>query len=266
MPDEFHAPDPEEARYEGSGQLRGKVALITGGTSGIGRAVAIAFAREGADLALGHHHSGDGVAETEGMAKASGGDVLTIKADISTESDCERLVAETIARFGRIDVLVNNAAAQMAFERIEDIATKDWELMFRTNIHAPFWLSRAAVPHMAPGSSIINTTSLQAKVPSPELAAYAATKGALTTFTAALAIQLAPRGIRVNAVAPGPITTPLIPDAMPDDSLAEFGRDTPLGRPGRSSELAGIYVLLASARSSYMTGGIYPVTGGIPML
>jgi NAD(P)-dependent dehydrogenase (short-subunit alcohol dehydrogenase family) len=258
--------DHGEDSYQGSGLLDGKVALVTGGASGIGRAISIAYAREGADLAIGFLDDHEAAEETMRLVKAVGRQALLIPGDIGTEAFCRAMVDETIDRFGRLDILVNNAAYQKAFDSIEEISTDDWERIFRVNIHAPFHLAKAAARHMQPGSVIINTSSLQAKNPSPELLAYASTKGALSTFTAALAQMLAGRGIRVNAVAPGPIWTPLIPGSLSEDAVEAFGKDTPLGRPGQPGELAGLYVLLASGRSSYVTGAVFAATGGIPML
>lgn len=258
--------DHGEMSYEGSGKLSGKVALITGGGSGIGRAVSIAYAREGADIVISYLH-GEGDAEkTVALIEKSGGKAVAVSGDITDESHCDALVKTAVSQFGKLDILVNNAAYQKVYENIEDISSADWDKLFKTNIYAPFYLARSAVPHMKPGSCIINTTSLQAKSPSAELVAYAATKGALSNFTAGLALMLANRGIRVNAVAPGPIWTPLIPGSLPDEEVAEFGKDTPLGRPGQPAELAGAYVLLASDLGSYITGAVLPVTGGLPML
>ena len=258
--------DHGEQSYLGAGQLTGKVALITGGSSGIGRAISIAYAREGADVVIAYLDD-DGSAETTaGYVEDAGRSALVVKGDISSEAFCVELVEKAVERFGKLDILVNNAAFQQTFSSIEEIEAEDWDKIFKINIYAPFYLSKAAVRHMKPGGTIINTTSLQAKSPSPELIAYAATKGALSNFTVALALMLADRGIRVNAVAPGPIWTPLIPGSLSDDEVETFGRDTPLGRPGQPAELAGTYVLLASSRSSYVTGAIFPVTGGLPML
>ena len=189
-----------------------------------------------------------------------------VAADVSKGGDLARVVETAMEKFGRIDVLVNNAAFQRTYENLQDIPDEEWSYTFRTNIEAMFHLAKAAVPHMRPGSSIINTTSIQSDKPSPMLLAYASTKGAVSNFTAGLAQMLGNKGIRVNAVAPGPIWTPLIPSTMPDEKVRSFGQDTPLGRAGQPKELAGIYVLLASDEGSYMTGGIYAVTGGIPLL
>lgn len=259
-------PDHGEQTYRGSGQLAGKVALITGGDSGIGRAVAIAFAREGADVVISYLSEDGDAEETAKWVREAGKRALTIPGDIKSEAHCKQIVEATVQEFGRLDVLVNNAAFQRTHESIADIASSEWEETFQTNIHAMFYLSKAVIPHMKEGSAIINTTSIQSRQPSPELLAYAATKGAISNFTAGLAQMLAEKGIRVNAVAPGPIWTPLIPSTMPEEKIGEFGKKVALGRPGQPAELAGAYVLLASGLGSYITGAIIPVTGGSIMI
>lgn len=259
-------PDHGEHTYRGSGQLAGKVALITGADSGIGRAVAIAFAREGADVVISYLSENDDAEETAKWVKEAGRRVLTIAGDIKSELHCKSLVERTVKEFGQLDVLVNNAAFQRTRQSIADIESSEWEETFQTNIHAMFYLSKAAIPHLKEGSAIINTTSIQSRQPSPELLAYAATKGAISNFTAGLAQMLAEKGIRVNAVAPGPIWTPLIPSTMPDDKIGSFGEKVALGRPGQPAELAGAYVLLASGLGSYITGAVVPVTGGSIMI
>jgi NAD(P)-dependent dehydrogenase (short-subunit alcohol dehydrogenase family) len=261
------APDHGEESYKGSGKLDGRAAIITGGDSGIGRAVAIAFAREGADVLVAYlPEEQDDARETARWVERAGRRAVLVPGDIADQRHCQSIVERAVAEFGRLDVLVNNAAFQRTYEKIEDITAEEWDRTFRTNIHATFFLCQAAVPHMKPGASIVNTTSIQAKDPSPQLLAYAATKGAISNFTAGLAQMLADRGIRVNAVAPGPIWTPLIPSTMPAEKAASFGQQTPLARAGQPRELAPAFVLLASDDGSYMTGAVVPVTGGRPML
>lgn len=259
-------PDHGETSYVGSGKLNGKVALITGGDSGIGRAVAIAYAREGADIVLSYLNEHDDARSTAEWIEKAGRRALVVPGDITSEDHCKRLVEVTINELGGLDVLVNNAAFQRTYADIGDISAEEWDITFRTNIYAPFFLSKAAVPYLKPGSSIINTTSIQSKSPSPQLLAYASTKGAISNFTAGLAQMLGEKGIRVNAVAPGPIWTPLIPSTMPPEKVSSFGQQTPLRRVGQPAELAGAYVLLASGDGSYMTGSIISITGGEPML
>jgi NAD(P)-dependent dehydrogenase (short-subunit alcohol dehydrogenase family) len=260
------APDHGEESYKGNGRLKGKVALITGADSGIGRAVAIAFAREGADVLISYLSEDEDAVETARWVEEAGSRALAVAGDITSESHCIALVERTVREFGGIDILVNNAAFQRTYAAIGDITEEEWDETFRTNIYAPFFLAKAAVPHMKPGASIINTTSIQSRQPSSHLLAYASTKGAVSNFTAGLAEMLAGKGIRVNAVAPGPIWTPLIPSTMPPDKTKDFGKKTLIGRAGQPAELAGAYVLLASAEGSYMTGAIIPVTGGEIMI
>ena len=259
-------PDHGEASYVGSGKLADKVALITGGDSGIGRAVAIAFAREGADIVLSYLNEHEDARSTADLVEQAGRRCVTVAGDITSETHCQKLVQQSVEELGGIDVLVNNAAFQRTYADIGDISSEEWDTTLRTNIYAPFFLSKAAVPHMKSGSSIINTTSIQSKSPSPQLLAYATTKGAISNFTVGLAQMLASKAIRVNAVAPGPIWTPLIPSTMDPEKVSTFGQDTPLGRVGQPAELVGAYVLLASEQGSYMTGAIIAVTGGEPML
>lgn len=259
-------PDHGEESYVGSGKLKGKIALITGADSGIGRAVAIAFAREGADIALAYLNEHEDARTTAELVEGAGQRCLVIAGDITSEAHCQSLVQRTVDELGGIDILVNNAAFQRTYAELTDISSDEWDTTLRTNIYAPFYLSKAAVPHMEPGSAIINTTSIQSKSPSPELLAYATTKGAISNFTAGLAQMVASKGIRVNAVAPGPIWTPLIPSTMPPEKVSTFGQQTPLGRVGQPAELAGAYVLLASDLGSYMTGAVVPVTGGEIMI
>ncbi|MER8898320.1 SDR family oxidoreductase [Mesorhizobium sp. M0676] len=259
-------PDHGEESYRGSGKLTDRVALITGADSGIGRAVAIAFAREGADVIISYLEEDQDAQETAHLVEEAGRKAVLARGDISDEIFARSLVQRAIDECGRLDILVNNAAHQASFEKLEDISAEEWDLTFRTNVYAMFYLSQEAVKHMEPGSTIINTSSINATSPSPALLAYATTKGAIANFTAGLAGLVAERGIRVNAVAPGPIWTPLIPSTMPSEKVKEFGKNTPLKRPGQPAELAATYVLLASEGSSYTTGALYEVTGGRPML
>ena len=262
-----HADHGEES-YRGCDRLAGRVAVITGGDSGIGRAVAIAYAREGADILISYLNEQEDAdaRETARHVEAAGRRCVLVPGDIAEAAHCRAIIERAVNELGRIDILVNNAAFQRTYGSLEDIPDEEWSYTFRTNIEAMFHLAKAAVPHMRPGSSIINTTSIQSDKPSPMLLAYASTKGAVSNFTAGLAQMLGSKGIRVNAVAPGPIWTPLIPSTMPPEKVKSFGEDTPLGRAGQPKELAGIYVLLASEEGSYMTGGVYAVTGGIPLL
>ena len=260
------APDHGEHSYRGSGRLAGKAALITGGDSGIGRAVAIAFAREGADVLIAYLDEHEDARETARWVEQAGRRAVLMAGDIKQEAFCQSLVARAEQEFGSLTILVNNAAMQRSHADIADISAEEWDHTFRTNIYSQFYLCKAALAGMKPGSTIINTTSINAKDPSPHLLAYAATKGAIANFTAGLAQLVAEKGIRVNCVAPGPIWTPLIPATMPEEAVKEFGSKTPLGRAGQPAELAPAYVLLASDESSYMTGALIPVTGGRPML
>lgn len=259
-------PDHGEQSYVGHGRLEGKKAVITGGDSGIGRAVAIAFAREGADVLISYLEERDDAADTVRLVEAAGQQAVTVAGDIADPGHCRQVIAQAADAFERIDVLVNNAAFQRTYEALEDIPDDEWDLHFQTNITAMFHLCKAALPHMREGSSIINTASVNADQPKPSLLPYATTKGAIANFTAGLAQLLGERGIRANSVLPGPIWTPLIPSTMPPEQVAEFGNQVPLGRAGQPSELAPIFVLLASDEASYMSGGAYPVTGGNPIL
>jgi NAD(P)-dependent dehydrogenase (short-subunit alcohol dehydrogenase family) len=258
--------DHGEESYKGSGKLEGKKAIITGGDSGIGRAVAIAYAREGADVLISYLSEDEDAKETAKYVEEAGRKAVLIKGDISEESHCKEIVDKAVQEFGQIDILVNNAAYQMARESLEEVSSEEWDYTFRTNIYAMFYLVKAAKPHMKPGSTIVNTTSVNAYNPKPILVAYAATKGAIQNFTSSLGQLLAEDGIRVNCVAPGPIWTPLIPATMPEDNVKEFGKNTPMKRAGQPVELAAIYVLLASEGSSYMTGSTVQVTGGTPTI
>ena len=258
-------PDHGEQSYRGSGKLDGLRALVTGGDSGIGRAVAIAFAREGADVVGSYWKEDDDAAETRRWVEEAGRRCVTVPGDIGDRDHCFGLVERTVEEFGRLDVLVNNAAFQMAYESFLEIPPQEIDFVFRTNIISMFHLCQAAVPKMEAGSTIVNTTSIQAAQPSPELLHYAATKGAISTFTKGLAQEVAERGIRVNAVAPGPIWTPLVVMSFPADKNAKFGADTPLGRPGQPGELAPIYVFLATEASQYVSGEVIGATGGKPL-
>jgi len=259
-------PDHGEKSYRGSGRLQGRVAIVTGADSGIGRAVSIAYAREGAKVVIAYLEEDEDAHETAHWIEEAGQPSLLIKGDITSQAHCRRIVDRTLEVFGRIDILVNNAAYQRSYEKLEEIPAEEWDTAFRTNIYSMFYLCQAAVPHMKEGAAIVNTSSINAKDPSPHLLPYATTKGAIANFTAGLAGLLADRGIRVNAVAPGPIWTPLIPSTMPEDKVEQFGKNTPMKRPGQPAELAPAYVMLASSEASYITGAIVPVTGGRPML
>jgi NAD(P)-dependent dehydrogenase (short-subunit alcohol dehydrogenase family) len=260
-------PDYGEDSYQGHNRLQGKVALITGGDSGIGRAVALAFAREGADLVLCYLGGEDEDArETARLVQDAGRRVVLVPADLTEEEACRTLVDRAVAEFGRIDILVNNAAYQMVQPGgIADITTEQFDRVMKTNLYAMFWLCKKSLPHMSSGASIINTSSVQASSPSPELMDYATTKAGIANFTRGLASSLGERGIRVNSVAPGPIWTPLIPATMPEEKVESFGEQTPLGRVGQPAELAPAYVFLASGKASYITGEVLAVTGGQPV-
>jgi NAD(P)-dependent dehydrogenase (short-subunit alcohol dehydrogenase family) len=259
-------PDYGESSYRGSGRLEGRRALITGGDSGIGRAVALAYAREGADVVISYLPEEEDDAQiTAQVVRDAGRRVVPAPGDLRDEQFCQSLVERTVSELGGLDVLVSNAAYQMSIGGIEDLSTEQLLRTYYTNVFATFWLCKASVRHMQPGSSIIVTTSIQAYQPSPSLLDYASTKGALLNFTKGLSQELAPKGIRVNTVAPGPIWTPLIPATMPAEQVGSFGADTPLGRAGQPAELAPAYVFLASQESSYITGERIGVTGGMPM-
>ena len=257
--------DHGEDTYVGTGRLKDKVALITGADSGIGRAVAIAFAREGADIVCSYWTEDDDAAETRRLVEEAGRRCITAAGDIGDREHAFGLVDRAVSELGRLDVLVNNAAYQMAHDSFLDIPPDELDFVFRTNIIAMFHLCQAAVPHMPEGSTIINTTSIQAAQPTPQLLHYAATKGAISTFTKGLAQEVAERGIRVNAVAPGPIWTPLVVMSFPGEKNASFGEDTPLGRPGQPGELAPLYVFLATEDSRYISGEVIGATGGKPL-
>ncbi|CUR57902.1 putative oxidoreductase, NAD(P)-binding domain [metagenome] len=260
-------PDHGEETYVGHDRLRDQVAVITGGDSGIGRAVALAFAREGADVVIAYLDGEDDDAEeTRRIVEDAGRRCVLVPTDLVQEEACQALVDRAVEDFGRIDILVNNAAYQMAQPGgLADITTEQLDRVMRTNIYAMFWLCRMALPHMKAGASIINTSSVQSSSPSPELLDYATTKAAIVNFTRGLAQSIAEKGIRVNAVAPGPIWTPLIPATMPEEKVASFGEQTPMGRAGQPAEVATAFVFLASPESSYITGEVIAVTGGQPV-
>ena len=258
--------DHGERSYRGSGRLAGRRALITGGDSGIGRAVALAFAREGADVAIVHLPDEQEDAEqTLRLVREAGRTGLSLPGDIREEAFCNEAVTRTVAELGGLDVLVNNAAYQMMQDSIADITTEQFDRVLKTNLYAMFWLCKAAIPHLQPGSSIINTSSVQAYQPSPQLLDYATTKAGIVNFSKGLAQELAAKGVRVNTVAPGPIWTPLIPATMPPEKVDDFGSQTPLGRAGQPVEVAHAFVFLASAESSYITGERLGVHGGMPL-
>jgi NAD(P)-dependent dehydrogenase (short-subunit alcohol dehydrogenase family) len=259
-------PDHGETTYKGSGKLIGRRAIITGGDSGIGKAVALAFAREGADVLISYLNEHDDAREAARFVEEAGRKAVLVPGDISTEAHCKEIVARAVKEFGQIDILVNNAAYQMSHESLQEISAEEWDFTFKTNVYAMFYLCKAAEPYMKPGSSVINTTSVNAYTPKATLIPYTTTKAAIQNFTATLAQLWGPKGIRVNCVAPGPIWTPLIPGSFPAKQSKEFGAQTPLGRPGQPAELAPIYVLLASPQSSYVSGATVAVTGGMPTI
>ena len=255
-------PDYGEASYRGSGKLTGKVAIITGGDSGIGRAVALAYTREGADVAIAYLETDSDAEETRRIVEREGQRCLTVKGDVGDAAFCQQLIQRTLDELGHVDILVNNAGYQQSHKGILDIPAAEIERVFRTNILAMFWLCQAAVPHMKPGSAIINTASIEAYEPKPPLLDYAATKGAVVTFTKGLALELVEQGIRVNAVAPGPVWTPLIPMSSDAQETSTFGQNNPMKRPAQPAELAPAYVFLASNDASYIAGEVLGVTGG----
>lgn len=255
-------PQAERPDYKGSGKLKAKVALITGGDSGIGRAVAIAFAKEGADVAISYLNEHDDAEETKRQVEDEGRKCLLIAGDIGDEKVCQGAVRQTVTELGKLDILVNNAAEQHPQKSIEDITSEQLERTFRTNIFSMFYLTKAALPHLKEGSTVINTTSITSYKGSPELLDYSATKGAITSFTRSLSQSLIEKGIRVNGVAPGPIWTPLIPSTFPAEKTEKFGADTPMKRPGQPAEVATCYVFLASEDSSYISGQVLHPNGG----
>ena len=259
-------PDFGEDSYRGSGRLEGKRALITGGDSGIGKAVALAYAREGADVAISYLDEHDDAAEAAGFVEAAGRRAVLIPGDLSDPAHCREVVRRTVEALGGLDIVVSNAAFQMNRESIGDIPDDEWDYTWATNVDAYFHIVKAALPHLKPGAAIIGSSSVQSDQPSPNLLPYAATKAAIASITASLAQMLGERGIRANSVAPGPIWTPLIPATLPEDAVESFGEQTPLGRAGQPAELAPAYVLLASDEASYISGARLAVTGGKPIL
>ena len=259
-------PDHGETSYKGSERLHGKKAVITGGDSGIGRAVAIAYAREGADVLIAYLNEHDDAKEVKELIEQEGRKAVLVAGDLQDAAHCRSVIQRAVDELGGIDILVNNAAHQATFADIGDISDEEWEKTFRTNIHAMFYLTKAAVPHMKPGSAIVNTASVNSDMPNPSLLAYATTKGAIQNFTAGLAQLLAEKGIRANAVAPGPIWTPLIPSTMSGERVKSFGQQVPMKRAGQPAELATAYVMLADPMSSYTSGTTVAVTGGKPFI
>jgi NAD(P)-dependent dehydrogenase (short-subunit alcohol dehydrogenase family) len=258
-------PDYGEESYRGSERLQGKVAIITGGDSGIGRAIALAYAREGANVVISYLSEEEDAAKTAQIVEEAGREVMQIPGDIGDETHCHRIVEQTVERFGKIDILVNNAAYQKSHQSISEVTAEELERTYRTNLFPMFYLTKAAMEYMQPGSAVINTASIQAYQPSSALLPYATTKGAIVTFTKGLSEELIQKGIRVNAVAPGPVWTPLIPSTTPTEKVENFGKDTPIGRVAQPAELAPIYVFLASNDASYITGEVVGVTGGKPL-
>ncbi|WP_157431437.1 SDR family oxidoreductase [Actinomadura hibisca] len=259
-------PDHGEESYRGSGRLAGKAAVITGGDSGIGRAVAIAFAREGADVLISYLDEDEDAAETQRWVEDAGRKCVLVPGDIADPAHCRSIIGRAVEEFGRVDVLVNNAAFQMTHESIEDVPDEEWDRTLAVNISAFFHLTKAAVPHMRPGASIIGSTSVNSDAPPPALLPYNVTKAGVANMCGSLSQMLASKGIRANSVAPGPIWTPLIPSTMPADQVESFGQQVPLGRPGQPAELAPVYVMLASDEASYVSGARIAVTGGQPIL
>lgn len=258
-------PDYGEQSYKGSGKLLGRAAVITGGDSGIGRAVALAFAREGADVLIAYLEHDEDAQETERVVRDAGRTAVSMRGDVGDEAFCQRVVERALKEFGRLDIVVNDAAYQQTHESITEFPSDEIERVFRTNVLALFWLCKAAAPHLKPGASIINTASIEAYQPKPVLLPYATSKGAIVTFTKGLAQEMTPKGIRVNAVAPGPVWTPLIPMSMSPEHVSEFGKSDPTQRPAQPAELAPAYVFLASDDASYVSSEILGVTGGKPL-
>ncbi|TPW77493.1 glucose 1-dehydrogenase [Schumannella soli] len=258
--------DHGEESYRGSGRLQGKVAVITGADSGIGKAVAIAYAREGADVVISYLDEHTDAEDTAHWVRAAEREAVLVHGDLADPAHCRQLVRTAVQRFGRVDVLVSNAAFQMSHETLAEIKDEEWDHTLAVNLSAYFHLVKAAVPHMAAGSAIIGSSSVNSDNPSPQLLPYAATKAAIANMTASLAQLLGPKGIRANSVAPGPVWTPLIPSTMPPEAVESFGENTPLGRPAQPAELAPVYVMLASDEASYVSGARVAVTGGKPIL
>jgi NAD(P)-dependent dehydrogenase (short-subunit alcohol dehydrogenase family) len=259
-------PDYGEKSYKGTGKLTGKAAVITGGDSGIGRAVALAFAREGADVLISYLSEEADAKETARVVEAAGRRCVAVAGDISEEAHCRAIIDRAVEEFGKVDILVNNAAFQMTHETLDEVSDEEWDHTLATNLTAMFLLCKDAIPHMPPGGSIINSSSVNSDMPSPQLAPYAMTKAGIANFSASLAQMYADKGIRANSVAPGPIWTPLIPATMPEEKVESFGQQVPLARPGQPAELAPVYVLLASDEASYVSGARVAVTGGNPIL
>jgi NAD(P)-dependent dehydrogenase (short-subunit alcohol dehydrogenase family) len=259
-------PDHGEESYRGSGRLTGKAAVITGGDSGIGRAVAIAFAREGADVLIAYLNEHEDAKDTARYVEQAGRRCVLLPGDLSDRAHQKTIIPKAVEAFGKVDVLVNNAAFQMSHESLDEISDEEWDHTLALNLSAMFALCKDAVPHMQSGASIINSSSVNSDNPSPHLIAYAMTKAGIANFTASLAQMLAEKGIRANSVAPGPIWTPLIPATMPEEKVESFGQQVPIGRPGQPAELAPVYVMLASDEASYVSGARIAVTGGKPIL
>jgi NAD(P)-dependent dehydrogenase (short-subunit alcohol dehydrogenase family) len=258
--------DHGETSYVGTGKLKGRKAVITGGDSGIGRAIAIAYAREGADVLIAYLNEDEDAQETARLVEEAGQKAILVAGDIREEEHCRLIINKAVLEFGGIDILVNNAAFQMSRQSLQEVSSEEWDRTFKTNIYPMFYLCKIAEEYFKPGSTVINTTSVNAYKPRPTLIAYAATKGAIQNFTSNLAQLWAEKGIRVNCVAPGPIWTPLIPSTMSAEEVKTFGQDVPMGRAGQPAELAAAYVMLASEDSSYMTGSTIQVTGGSPTI
>jgi NAD(P)-dependent dehydrogenase (short-subunit alcohol dehydrogenase family) len=259
-------PDHGEETYRGSGRLAGKAAVITGGDSGIGRAVAIAFAREGADVLIHYLDEHEDAKDTAKYVEEAGRRCVLVAGNLSDRAHAKTVIPKAVEEFGKVDILVNNAAYQMSHDSIEEISDEEWDYTVGTNLTAMFVLTKDAIPHMPPGGSIINSSSVNSDNPSPNLIAYAMTKAGIANFSASLAQMLADKGIRANSVAPGPVWTPLIPATMPEEKVESFGKQVPMGRAGQPAELAPVYVLLASDEASYVSGARVAVTGGNPIL
>jgi NAD(P)-dependent dehydrogenase (short-subunit alcohol dehydrogenase family) len=259
-------PDHGEESYEGHGRLTGKAAVITGGDSGIGRAVAIAFAREGADVLISYLNEHEDAKDTAKYVEEAGRRCVLVPGDLADRAHAKTIIPKAVEEFGKVDILVNNAAFQMSHETLDEVSDEEWDYTVATNLSAMFILTRDAIPHMPAGGAIINSSSVNSDMPSPHLAPYAMTKAGIANFTASMAQMYADKGIRANSVAPGPIWTPLIPATMPEEKVESFGKQVPMGRAGQPAELAPVYVLLASDEASYVSGARVAVTGGNPIL